>query len=55
MCVLVLLYFGPRTTIYVSEMLNVCPRTTIFWSSYYYICVLMSYYIGEARRPQGAR
>jgi hypothetical protein len=41
MCVLVLLYFGPRTTIYVSS----CPTILVKPE-----CVLMSYYIGEGAR-----
>jgi len=38
-CVLILPYMCPHTTIYVSLYYYMCPHTTIHVSSYYHICV----------------
>ena len=38
-CVLILLYIGPHTALYVSShMQNMCPHTAMYVSSYCYIC-----------------
>ncbi len=40
-CVVMLLYMCPHTAIYVSLYYYMCRHTTIYVSSYYYICVLI--------------
>jgi hypothetical protein len=58
-CVLILLYMCPHTTVYVSSyyymcphtticfliLLCMCPHTTVYVSSYYYVCVLILLYM----------
>ena len=46
-CVLILLYMCPHTTIYVSSYCNMCPYTTIHVSSYYDVCVLILQYVSS--------
>ncbi len=46
-CVLILLYMCPHTTVYVCVLilLYMCPHTAIYVSSYSYICVLILLYM----------
>jgi hypothetical protein len=46
-CVLILLYMEPHTTIYVSSYYYICGLILLYVSSYYYICVLILLYVSS--------